>query len=558
MALNYRLRDRGISPLILGPEQAGGVERDANRVHLRSATLAEQVVRRSPHLRAAYEYTMAELKGMLQDTDPLLFAPIQKRNVLFYLLPLRNPANVWQWHVEQLRKYLPLFNGRRIVTIATQDGDGPLCLESPAAVRAAFGADAASIEFVERPNDPNRWEGPAFTNMLSLVENLSPDEASFYFHAKGVRRLRQAAIRPWCDALYRYNLGHFEDAMRALRRAKACGAIRRDGDPTQARQQGAWHFSGTAFWFRHDTLFSRDDWCELSEHSHAVEAYLSTRFAREECVCLADDDGGYVYDPATWRRDRSRETTISVLVTARNYGRYLRDCLESCFWQIHKATEVLYVDDASEDDSVEIARGFEPLGLRILHRASSNGVEAARNFAAANASGDAILFVDGDNILPVDYLRTMVAALNCETPFVYPDLLEFGSGAQYHRMPEFRDADLWKGNFADTCSLMWRDLFEAAGGWIPIAGSHMEDWHLFLRMSHFGEPRRAGIGLCYRRHGNSRTNRLTCIQTPEEAAAIHEQVVNSVRQWSIGSFGRLLNEHERRRGVLGICKREAM
>lgn len=37
MALNYRLRDRSIAPLILGPEQPNGIERDKNRVHLRWA-----------------------------------------------------------------------------------------------------------------------------------------------------------------------------------------------------------------------------------------------------------------------------------------------------------------------------------------------------------------------------------------------------------------------------------------------------------------------------------------------------------------------------------------
>jgi hypothetical protein len=51
MALNYRLRDRGIAPLILGPEQTSGIERDAHRVHLRSATLAEQVLTSVPNSR---------------------------------------------------------------------------------------------------------------------------------------------------------------------------------------------------------------------------------------------------------------------------------------------------------------------------------------------------------------------------------------------------------------------------------------------------------------------------------------------------------------------------
>jgi hypothetical protein len=59
MALNYRLRDRGVKPLILGPEQAGGIERDANRVHLRSGTLTEQVLASVPNSRPTTEQTVA-------------------------------------------------------------------------------------------------------------------------------------------------------------------------------------------------------------------------------------------------------------------------------------------------------------------------------------------------------------------------------------------------------------------------------------------------------------------------------------------------------------------
>lgn len=55
MALNYRLRDRGITPLILGPESTEGIETDANRIHLRSGTLMATMLAHIPGSRPTNE-----------------------------------------------------------------------------------------------------------------------------------------------------------------------------------------------------------------------------------------------------------------------------------------------------------------------------------------------------------------------------------------------------------------------------------------------------------------------------------------------------------------------
>lgn len=511
---------------------------------------------------------------------PLGKWPIERLNLIFYILPLAHTGRVWQWHVEQLRQRLHLFTGRRLVTIATPGPGNLLSIEPAQKVRAAFGSDADSIEFLERPNDPHHWETPAFREMLGLIaddratrrhgEEANDDRhlvpsATFYGHAKGVRRGRFAGgIKLWCEAMYRHNLDRIDEVRELLAAYSAVGVAKIPQRPTAIAGPG-WHFAGTFFWVNDQALFSRPGWNQIQDHSHAVEGYLATRFREDEAYCLAYDNPGEVYRASTWldREAEKREgckprTRVSILVASCDYGRYLRECLESCLGQTYRC-EVIVVDDASDDDSLDILSSFSSSpSVKIVSLTTRLGGEEARNHAARHATGDALLFVDSDNVLPADYVERMLEKLAPETPFVYPDLARFrevgGDGEAGGQRPEAREetadgrpltsdlrpltpapaSDLWlapewsevdltRANCADTCSLMWREMFERVGGW--KSGFHFADWHLFLRLSKLGTPARAGVALGYREHGRSASAKLRSELTADELDDLRRRLV---------------------------------
>jgi len=496
--------------------------------------------------------------------------PIQRANLLYYVLPLRHPENVWQWNVEQIRRRLSLFNGRRIVTIATAGPGERLALEPPEKVIEAFGDAAARIEFIQRPND-QYWETPHFRRgLVMLAYGVSADEAdtiirtagnegnkelpsfpsvrnssseaTFYAHAKGVRRAKQEAVRAWTQKMYAHNLDRWDEIRELLSVYPCCGIAQQPSNPANLRDGGGWHFAGTFFWFNH-ALFGGETWKNLRDHTHAVEGYLSAQFRADEAYCLAFKNCGPVYTASSWldraaeARDSANvpqapppELTISVLVTARNYGRFLEECLQSVLSQTRPAEQVLYCDDASDDGSPQIAArllGWE----NVIALPKQLGAELARNEAAKQATGRALLFLDGDNVLPPDYLERMAAKLTNSTPFVYPDLRHFGAVERLDQMVEWQDHDLRAGNLADTCSLMWREAFEAVGGWRP-GFQHLGDWNLFLRLAHLGTPARAGVALGYRRHGGSMSDLVHAAETDESRAAISARVLADVDAWA--------------------------
>lgn len=84
---------------------------------------------------------------------------------------------------------------------------------------------------------------------------------------------------------------------------------------------------------------------------------------------------------------------VSVVVPNYNYGPVLERCLRSVQEQTYPAVEIVFVDDASTDDSPDIARA---LGINVLRMPVNSGPSAARNAGAGAAKGEILFFLDSD------------------------------------------------------------------------------------------------------------------------------------------------------------------
>ncbi|HEY7474216.1 MAG TPA: glycosyltransferase family 2 protein, partial [Vicinamibacterales bacterium] len=55
--------------------------------------------------------------------------------------------------------------------------------------------------------------------------------------------------------------------------------------------------------------------------------------------------------------------------------------------------EIIVVDDASKDDTAEVAA---QMGVTVLRRTKNAGPSSARNLGARHATGEILFFVDAD------------------------------------------------------------------------------------------------------------------------------------------------------------------
>lgn len=95
---------------------------------------------------------------------------------------------------------------------------------------------------------------------------------------------------------------------------------------------------------------------------------------------------------------------VSVIVPTRNNERTIEACLASVRAQTHPAVELIVVDNASEDATWQIAE-------RFADRVESGGPErsAQRNIGIGLATGEWVLWLDSDMILPPETISDALA-----------------------------------------------------------------------------------------------------------------------------------------------------
>jgi glycosyltransferase involved in cell wall biosynthesis len=102
---------------------------------------------------------------------------------------------------------------------------------------------------------------------------------------------------------------------------------------------------------------------------------------------------------------------VSVVLPSYNHARFLSHCLEGVFNQTYDDWELLFLDDVSQDDSVEIARSYDDPRIKILPNAQNLGTYATENRGIELASGDLIAILNSDDAWRPEKLEKQVALL---------------------------------------------------------------------------------------------------------------------------------------------------
>ncbi|WBY17169.1 glycosyltransferase family A protein [Erythrobacteraceae bacterium WH01K] len=97
------------------------------------------------------------------------------------------------------------------------------------------------------------------------------------------------------------------------------------------------------------------------------------------------------------------EMTVAIVVTAYNHARFLSDALGSIAAQTLSPAEVVVIDDGSHDAPEKVSRDYD--FVRLV-RTENRGLAAARNRGLAEIETDAAVFLDADDILYPEALRT--------------------------------------------------------------------------------------------------------------------------------------------------------
>ena len=120
---------------------------------------------------------------------------------------------------------------------------------------------------------------------------------------------------------------------------------------------------------------------------------------------------------------------FSIIIPAYNVANYLENCVESILKQSYDNYEIIIVDDGSTDETGKVADELltQSMQINVVHQ-SNGGASKARNTGMKRATGDYILFLDGDDFWSDSHFLKQIAS---ELTIELVDVIIFGYSYYY-------------------------------------------------------------------------------------------------------------------------------
>lgn len=152
------------------------------------------------------------------------------------------------------------------------------------------------------------------------------------------------------------------------------------------------------------------------------------------------------------------DNLVSIITPAYNTEKYIKDAIESVIAQTYTNWEMIIVDDASVDNTVNIIKFYQQnekrIKLILLKR--NQGVANARNTAIKNAKGQYVAFLDADDIWDKEKLAEQIRFMkNNNIAFSYHAYTLFDLSNQKQKTilvpKQLNYQELLKGNTTGSC-----------------------------------------------------------------------------------------------------------
>lgn len=124
------------------------------------------------------------------------------------------------------------------------------------------------------------------------------------------------------------------------------------------------------------------------------------------------------------------ELQLSVLIPARNAANTLQRALTSTLRSAPPHSEVLVMDDGSNDGTADVAASIDDRRIRLLRSSAAVGVACALNTLLDEARGEFVSRMDADDITLPGRFHAQLKRLRSGADFTFGGVIHFGSGVQ--------------------------------------------------------------------------------------------------------------------------------
>lgn len=203
---------------------------------------------------------------------------------------------------------------------------------------------------------------------------------------------------------------------------------------------------------------------------------------------------------------------VSVIMNCYNGETYLREAIDSIYAQTYQNWEIIFLDNASTDDSANIAKSYDKK-IKYFNTERNLILGKARVLAVNEAKGEYLTFLDCDDVWNRDKLEKQVEIVDDKLGIIYSrsDVISgdgkiLGTIPRKIGFPIFGEVfgELAKENFIPFVSaLVPKDKYYAVGGFSEKYKTAV-DYDLFLKLSNSYRVEFIDEILCkYRQHSNN-------------------------------------------------------
>ncbi|RTL00359.1 MAG: glycosyltransferase family 2 protein [Proteobacteria bacterium] len=163
---------------------------------------------------------------------------------------------------------------------------------------------------------------------------------------------------------------------------------------------------------------------------------------------------------------------ISIVIPAYNAEKYIISCLESVRMQNYMHWECIIIDDCSTDSTPQLIREFiinnPDYDFKYKRNVANIRQGLSRNYGVSIATGDYLMFMDSDDILPVDSLTKLSSSIVDNEDLIIGNYASFYDGHLEKLMVGAIDPEKFfiarEQNFSNIYNLVypWAKLYRMA------------------------------------------------------------------------------------------------
>ena len=183
---------------------------------------------------------------------------------------------------------------------------------------------------------------------------------------------------------------------------------------------------------------------------------------------------------------------VSVVIPSYNYGKFVREAVDSVLSQTYADFEIVLVDDGSRDNTRETLQDYIDAGRINYIYKENGGLPAARNTGIQAASGEYIAMLDADDKWLPRKLELQMAYMtdNPDVDVLFCDELRFQEGREPQETPrKLLAGENIREKFLISCftipsSLLFKKKSLTMTGLFDEKLQHCEDWDMMMRMAY--------------------------------------------------------------------------